>query len=152
MLLDVVPTFTQLAGLPVPEDMQGKSLIPVFKGDGKNFRNEVFYHYYEYPSEHNALPHFGIRTERYVLIRYYKPDRDWKNKMVNGGSLIIDTYCPKDYWEGYDLRTGPNEINNIYEENKNLSLVKGLKEDLNDLIKKYKQTDAAKILKEQPVD
>lgn len=152
MLLDVAPTFMQLAGLSVPKDMQGKSLIPVFKGDGKNFRNEVFYHYYEYPNEHNALPHFGIRTERYVLIRYYKPDQAWKDKMVNKGSLIIDTYNPKDYWELYDLKTDPNEINNIYNTNKNSSLVKGLKEDLNDLIKKYKQTDAAKILKDQPVN
>lgn len=81
MLLDVAPTLVQLAGLQVPPDMQGKSLIPVFKGNGKHFRYEVFYHYYEYPNEHNALPHFGIRTHRYTLIRFYDPKKRQKKLM-----------------------------------------------------------------------
>ena len=147
MLLDMAPTFMQLAGLPVPKDMQGQSLIPVFKGDGKNFRNEVFYHYYEYPNEHNALPHFGIRTQRYTLIRFYDPKK--AKKMVNEGSLLIKDYNPKDYWELYDLYTDPHEVHNIYDADKNSPLVKKLKEDLYELIEKYHQADAAGILKQK---
>lgn len=146
MLLDIAPTFMQLAGLKVPSDMQGQSLIPVFKGKDKEFRNAVFYHYYEYPNEHNALPHFGIRTKRYVLVRFYKPSEAWKNKMVNEGSLIIDTYNPKDYWEFYDLKADPEQLHNMYEENKHSAVVKRLKAELNKLIKQYKQQDAAAIL------
>ena len=146
MLLDIAPTFMQLAGLQVPGDMQGKSLIPVFKGQGKDFRDEVFYHYYEYPNEHNALPHFGIRTKKYVLVRFYKPSKAWKDKMVSEGSLVIDTYNPKDYWELYDLEKDPEELHNIYEANKQSAVVKELKADLVKLIEKYKQTDAAAVL------
>lgn len=146
MLLDIAPTFMQLAGLKVPSDMQGQSLIPVFKGKDKEFRNAVFYHYYEYPNEHNALPHFGIRTKRYVLVRFYKPSEAWKNKMVNEGSLIIDTYNPKDYWEFYDLKADPEQLHNMYEENKHSAVVKRLKAEWIKLIKQYKQQDAAAIL------
>lgn len=146
MLLDIAPTFMQLAGLNVPSDMQGQSLIPVFKGKDKDFRSAVFYHYYEYPNEHNALPHFGIRTKRYVLVRFYKPSETWKNKMVNEGSLIIDTYNPKDYWEFYDLKADPEELHNLYKENKHSPVVKKLKATMNKLIKQYKQRDAAAIL------
>lgn len=150
MLLDIAPTFMQLAGLQVPKDMQGQSLIPVFKGghngDDKDFRKEVFYHYYEYPNEHNALPHFGIRTERYVLVRFYNPGATRKNKMVSEGNLVIDTYNPKDYWELYDLSSDPEELHNIYNANKKSKLVKRLKADLNKLIIQYKQNDAGEIL------
>jgi len=151
MLLDVAPTFMQLAGLEVPKDMQGRSLVPVFKGNGKDFRNEVFYHYYEYPNEHNALPHFGIRTKRYTLIRFYKPSAENKKKMIDEGTLLINEYNPKDYWELYDLQTDPHEDHNIYEQHKNSVLVKELKADLNKLILQYRQNDAAKILK-RPAD
>lgn len=147
MLLDVAPTFMQLAGLKVPKDMQGKSLIPVFKGQGKDFRKEVFYHYYEYPNEHNALPHFGIRTKRYSLIRFYSPSAENKKKLIDQGSLLINEYNPKDYWELYDLQTDPHEDHNIYEQNKNSTLVKSLKKDLKRLILVYQQKDAGKILK-----
>lgn len=146
MLLDVAPTFMELAGLPIPKDMQGKSLMPVFEGNNKDFRDEVFYHYYEYPNEHNALPHFGIRSKRYVLIRFYKPSPDNRKKLIDKGNLLINEYNPKDYWELYDLQEDPQEVHNIYEKNKNSALVKRLKTDMGKLITNYQQTDAAKIL------
>ena len=147
MLLDMAPTFLQLAGLKVPGDMQGKSLIPVFKGNNKNFRKEVFYHYYEYPNEHNVLPHFGIRTERYVLVRFYKP---LQLNHVKKRRQLTERYPPRDYWELYDLQNDPEELHNIYEVNKNSTLVKELKADMNRLIAAYKQKDAAAVLSGKP--
>lgn len=146
MLLDLAPTFMRLAGLDIPGDMQGKSLIPVFKGAKKDFRRQVFYHYYEYPNEHNALPHFGIRTKRYVLVRFYKPRVAGKNKTVSKGSLVIDNLNPGNYWELYDLQKDPRQLHNIYDAHKNDKLVSRLKAEMNQLILQYKQKDAADIL------
>jgi arylsulfatase A-like enzyme len=96
MNVDFAPTFLDLAGIPVPEDMQGESLLPILSGQGKTpagWRDAVYYHYYEYPAEHSVKRHYGIRTERYKLIHFYND---------------IDA------WEMYDLQTDPKEMHNLY--------------------------------------
>ena len=55
----------------------------------------MYYHYYEYPQPHHVYPHFGVRTERYVLVRFYGPG---------------------DFWELYDLEKDIHEVKNIYGE------------------------------------
>ena len=71
--IDFAPTFLQLAGVQIPVDMQGESLLPLLNSNNKNadWRKGVYYHYYEYPGEHQVYRHFGIRTNRYKLIRFY---------------------------------------------------------------------------------
>ena len=36
-----------------------------------NWRKDVYYHYYEYPGFHSVRAHYGVRTDRYKLIRFY---------------------------------------------------------------------------------
>ena len=94
--LDFAPTILDLAGIPVPDDMQGRSLRPVLGGGVPgNWRKSAYYHYYEYPSSHNVYPHYGVRTERYKLIRYYKP---------------------VDEWEMFDLQEDPLELRSVYDD------------------------------------
>ena len=92
--IDYAPTFLDLAGAPIPADIQGVSLLPLLRGEHpKKWRNDIYYHYHEYPAEHAVKRHYGIRTERYKLMHFYNDI---------------------DVWELYDLQTDPNELHNLY--------------------------------------
>jgi len=101
--IDYAPTFLDLAGAPIPDDIQGVSLLPLLKGKAatkkdkaaiKNWRDAIYYHYYEYPAEHNVRRHYGIRTDRYKLMHFYGHD--------------VNT------WELFDLQNDPHEMHNLY--------------------------------------
>jgi arylsulfatase A-like enzyme len=93
--LDTAPTVLDYAGVPVPPDMQGRSLRPLTLGQTPDdWRHGVYYHYYEYPHGwHSVRPHYGVRTDRYKLIHFY-------------GELNV--------WELYDLQKDPLELINVY--------------------------------------
>ncbi len=93
--LDFAPTFLDMAGIQIPEDMQGQSMKDILENNQPgSFRNEIYYHYYEYPGWHMVKKHYGIRTDRYKLIHFYDD---------------IDA------WELYDLKNDPQEVNNVYD-------------------------------------
>jgi arylsulfatase A-like enzyme len=122
--IDYAPTFLDLAGIPVPDDMQGRSLLPLLKGlDVKDWRTSLYYRYYEYPSEHNVKRHYGIRTSQYVLMHFYKDI---------------------DEWEFFDLAKDPREMHNLYKNKVYTDTIVKLKEQLKQLQIKYLDTDTAK--------
>ena len=113
--LDYASTFLEMAGAKIPSDLQGKSLVPLLKGEsGGDFREAIYYHYYEYPSVHMVPRQYGIRTDRYKLIHYYQFDE----------------------WEMYDLQEDPDELTNIYE-TASPELVSTMKHKLEDLREHY---------------
>ncbi len=63
--LDFAQTFLEAAGIAAPEDMQGESLVPVLTGEKEKVRDAAYYHYYEYPSEHDVKRHYAIVTRKY---------------------------------------------------------------------------------------
>lgn len=76
--LDFTETFLDVAGQPIPADMQGVSLKPLLEGKSpSDWRRELYYRYYEYPEPHRVEPHYGIRTERYKLI-YFNRIKEWE--------------------------------------------------------------------------
>jgi arylsulfatase A-like enzyme len=79
-VLDFAETFLDAAGLPIPADMQGRSLLPLMTGHTPaDWRKSFYYHYYEFPVPHRVRPHYGVVTERFKLVHYYKPDvDDWE--------------------------------------------------------------------------
>ncbi len=96
MNIDFGPTFLDYAGAEIPSDMQGRSLRPVLDNEGRtpeDWREAVYYHYYEYPAEHSVKRHYGIRTNDYKLIHFYNDI---------------------DEWELYDMKKDPKEMRNIY--------------------------------------
>lgn len=66
-LFDLFPTVCDLAGVPVPEGVEGKSLAPILRGRALKVRETIFGAYREVQR--------SIRTERWKLIRYPKIDR-----------------------------------------------------------------------------
>ncbi len=92
--LDLAPTILELAGITVPKEMQGKSLVPFLKGsEPPSWRADWLYEYYEYPGNQQVKPNRGVRTDRYKLIHYYEPPEEF---------------------ELYDLQTDPGELYSLH--------------------------------------
>jgi N-acetylglucosamine-6-sulfatase len=73
--IDYAPTFLEIAGAQAPERMQGRSLMPLLTGAGTDWREDLYYSYYEV-GEHRVAQHFGVATERYKLIHFPATD-EW---------------------------------------------------------------------------
>jgi hypothetical protein len=85
----------------------------------------MYYHYYEYPQPHKVPAHFGVRTSRYKLIRFYGPF---------------------DAWELYDLEKDKSEMNNLFGKAGYEKITTEMKAELLKLVKEYKDVEAEKIL------
>lgn len=73
--IDWAPTFLDLAGLPIPDSMQGRSLVPLLHGEAPpDWRTSIYYRYYHDPGHHNTRAHLGVRTATHKLIYYWKKD------------------------------------------------------------------------------
>ncbi|WP_075589676.1 sulfatase family protein [Labilibacter marinus] len=120
--IDFAETFLDIAGAPIPDDMQGKSIVPIIKGKTpKDWRKSLYYHYYEYPGAHAVRRHEGVANKQYKLIRFYGED-------VKGG----------EEWELYNLKKDPSEMNNIYSNSKIQGVIKEMKAELKRLKEQYK--------------
>ncbi len=126
--LDYAETFLDLAQAPIPSDMQGRSLVPLLKGHTPDdWRDAIYYHYFEYPSVHMVARHNGIRTNRYKLMQFYQFDE----------------------WEFYDLEKDPDELSNEYANPDYQDVIQSLKNDLEGLREKYQDdTDMSEMPEE----
>jgi arylsulfatase A-like enzyme len=134
--VDYAPTLLDLAGLPVPPEMQGASLRPLLEGrPPAQWRQSVYYTYYEnswaemqkggprtdpsfqYLTPHRVVPHRGVRTARHKLIEYYGEG---------------------DYWELFDLHSDPHELRNLYGDPAHAQLTAELKSELARLRTQYR--------------
>jgi arylsulfatase A-like enzyme len=118
--VDFAPTLLDAAGAAVPADMQGKSFLPLLRGESPaDWRTSMYYRYYHYPQDHRVQPHYGVRTERYKLICFNKIGR----------------------WELYDLTKDPHELKNLYADPAHAATVRDLKEEMYRLKKELKDED-----------
>ncbi|HVT85732.1 MAG TPA: sulfatase [Chitinophagaceae bacterium] len=128
--IDNAPTILDMAHIKIPDDMQGKSLVPLFNGSiPADWRHSMYYHYYEFAGPHWVMPNYGIRTERYKLIYYYTINE----------------------WELFDLQKDPNEMDNLFLE-EGMEVKPGYEKVLQDLLtqlealrKRYKDDTGAPV-------
>lgn len=122
--IDYAPTFLELAGVKVPDDIQGVSLLPLLKGEKPaDWRRSLYYHFYEYPAEHMVKRHYGVRTDRYKLIHFYND---------------IDA------WELYDLEKDPAEMHNVINDSAYGEVLADMQAELKKLQIQYNDTDFVK--------
>jgi len=108
--VDFPETFLEIAGEKIPDDMQGRSLVPVLEGKTPDdWRKSIYYHYYEYPAVHMVKKHEGVYDGRYKLIHFYDDI---------------------DHWELIDLQADPNELTNVYTEQKYAGEINRLRGEL----------------------
>lgn len=120
--LDFAETLLEAAGLPVPSEMQGRSLVPLLKGQTPaDWRKSFYYHYYEYPGPHDVARHYGVVTSRYKLVRFYEPQFD--------------------YWELFDLEKDPRELTSVYGRPEYAQVQKELEAELARLRRELKVPD-----------
>ncbi len=93
--IDLMPTILDLAGLPIPKNIQGRSLMPLLEGLNHNWRTSFLY---ECPrSSLGVKPHFAVRTDHYKYVQTYEDE----------------TLVRVVFEELYDLQTDPTEIRNL---------------------------------------
>lgn len=125
--IDWAPTVLDLAGAKIPASIQGKSFLPLIDKNIKTktpWRKAAYYHYYEYPQPHHVSPHFGVRTARYKLAKFY---------------------TGVESWELFDLDKDPQEVNNVYGKKGYEKITADLKSQLKQLIIEYKDDEALKL-------
>ncbi|MFT4205320.1 MAG: sulfatase [Chitinophagaceae bacterium] len=115
--IDWAPTVLDIAGAKIPDEIQGRSFLPLLEQKNVwDWPKDIYYHYYEYPQPHHVSPHFGIRTKDFILVRFYKG---------------------VDSWELFDLKRDPEELHNVYTDKRYEKTITDLKERLHALIVKY---------------
>lgn len=122
--IDMAETLLDMAGLSIPSDMQGRSMVPVLNGKQRgNLHDGLYYHFYE-NQEHRVAKHFGIRTDRYKLIYFYELGE----------------------WELYDLTKDPSEMSNVYDRSSYAGVRKRLRASLKGLVDQYDDPEARAAL------
>jgi arylsulfatase A-like enzyme len=120
--IDYAPTMLGAAGIATPDFMQGINLVPLITGKQKTLpRKSLYYHFYEYKADHTVLQHLGIRGERYKLIYFYTVNE----------------------WELYDLKSDPQEQQNLIRSPKHQSVFIQLKKELRQLRDLYDDHEQA---------
>lgn len=124
--IDIAPSILDVAGVKVPEWMQGLSLKPILTGkENDPGRNELYYRYYEYPIDHYVLPHLGIREKKYKLTYFHTVNE----------------------WEFYNLTSDPNEQLNLINLPAYQSEIARMKKRLITIKEKYADKEPAGELK-----
>lgn len=121
-ILDLAETFLDVSGQVIPANMQGRSLVPLLKGQTPaDWRKSLYYHYYEHPGPHKVHRHYGVVTPRYKLIYFYEPDAN--------------------YWELFDLQKDPKEMRSVYDQSDYAAVQTELHAELSRLRKELKVPD-----------
>ena len=104
--VDFAPTFLELAGVDVPDEVQGTSLSPLLRGERPaDWQQSMYYRYWMHDDGIHRVPaHYGVRTRTHKLIGYYN------DPLGQTGARRSDD--PPE-WELFDLVADPHELHNV---------------------------------------
>ena len=109
--VDVYPTLSELAGLPLPNHLEGTSFMPLLESPNRPWKSAAFSQYPRSVGKGiGQLMGYSMRTDRYRFTRWVHRDDHSK---VNAVEL-------------YDHQTDPQENHNIADKPENADLVKQL--------------------------
>lgn len=113
-LVDLPPTLLAAAGLPIPEEMQGRSLLPLLRGEAEGWPEEVFVQISE------SQVGRAIRTHRWKYSVIALDKEPW----FDAGSDRYTEECL------YDLEADPHELRNLIGNESYLDIVSEMRERL----------------------
>jgi arylsulfatase A-like enzyme len=89
--IDLAPTLLEIAGVTIPDKMDGKSLVPVLRNESAMGRKAWLYEYFK-DFSYNVPEHTAVRTNQYKYIKFVGKRKP----------------------ELYDLADDPREMTNLY--------------------------------------
>ncbi|MCP5516182.1 MAG: sulfatase-like hydrolase/transferase [Verrucomicrobiales bacterium] len=116
--IDYAPTFLDVAGVSVPSEIQGRSLVPVLKNAGRptaDWRDAIYYAYYENVAAHNVPMHDGVRSAHHKLM-FFPRTREWQL---------------------FDLEKDPLELRSVHDDPAYAAVRRGLERRYRDLREFY---------------
>jgi N-sulfoglucosamine sulfohydrolase len=157
---DFAPTILEAAGLSVPAEMTGKSLLPLlFSGKSGQVDPERDAVFVGLERHVGSYPMRAIRTKDFAYIRNFATDRDPNNYGLRGGPsmeymvthkndsaelkrLYAASFGPRPTEELYDLQKDPNELTNLAGDPKFADIKKKMADRLMGYLEKTKDPRA----------
>jgi arylsulfatase A-like enzyme len=114
--IDIAPTILSLAGLEIPEVMQGLDLVPLINGEDQQWREDFLY---EHLFDHQRIPKSeGVVAKRFKYMRYIDQDPV--------------------YEELYDIANDPYEEKNLAGDEDHINVLNDLRHRCDELRELYK--------------
>lgn len=122
--IDYGPTFLDVANAEIPQEMQGRSLVPLLKAQGEapsDWRDAIYYAYYENAAVHAVPIHDGVRTNQHKLFFFPRNNE----------------------WQLFDLAADPQELKSVHDDPSYSDVFMALKKRYRDLRGFYDVNTAA---------
>ena len=137
--LDFAPTILDLCGIPIPREMQGRSMLPVIRGEADRLHDWIFVE----QTYHAAYdPIRGVRTERFKYIRSFEKRPFWFPPNVDGG-LSKEVARRLGYFSKprpsemlFDLQEDPTERKNLVSDPRYADVLKKMRSILEEWMRR----------------
>ncbi|MGB2561200.1 MAG: sulfatase-like hydrolase/transferase, partial [Akkermansiaceae bacterium] len=136
--IDIAPTLLELAGLPVHPEMQGRSLVPLLRGEFDTAWREDFFAENMFMGQ-NYPRIEAVRGQRFKYIRYFDKKKDKPHHIALTASIRGEQPV---YEELYDLKNDPRETGNLATDQAHRQTLIAMRQRCQALVTEAKGSDA----------